>query len=91
MEASVQVHVPAAYPIGRNDGIRRVDGWVDPTAGLVVVEKRGIWWVRVKPQLKVEIKLKSVQTQLNSIYYTELHVLTYFRSFSGSQFVFKTS
>ena len=37
-----------------------------------------------------EIKSKSLQTQLNSIYYTELQVSTYFRSSSGSQFVFKT-
>jgi hypothetical protein len=33
-----------------------------------------------------EIKSKSLQTQLNSIYYTELDVSTYFRSSSGSQF-----
>jgi hypothetical protein len=36
-----------------------------------------------------EIKSKSIQTQLNSIYYTKLHVSTYFRSSSGSQFVLK--
>jgi len=36
------------------------------------------------------IKLMSVTTHLNSIYYTELHVSTYVRSTSGSQFVYKT-
>jgi hypothetical protein len=35
------------------------------------------------------IKSKPVQTQINSIYYTELHVSTYFRSSSVSQFVFE--
>jgi hypothetical protein len=40
--------------------------------------------------INTEIKSISVQTQLNSIYYTELHVSTYFRSSSGSQLVFKT-
>jgi hypothetical protein len=38
----------------------------------------------------IQIKRKSVRTQLNSVYYTELNVSTYFRSSSGSQFVFKT-
>jgi hypothetical protein len=38
----------------------------------------------------VEIKSKSVQRLLNSIHYTELHVSTYFRSSSGSQFLFIT-
>jgi hypothetical protein len=38
----------------------------------------------------IEIKSKSAQTQLNSVYCTELHVSTYLRSLSGSQFVFKT-
>jgi hypothetical protein len=38
----------------------------------------------------VEIKLKSVPTQLNFPYYTELRVSTYFRSSSGLLFVFKT-
>jgi hypothetical protein len=37
-----------------------------------------------------EIKSKSVHTQVNFIYYTELRVSTYLRSSSGSQFVFKT-
>jgi hypothetical protein len=32
---------------------------------------------------------KSVQRQRNSIYYTELHVSTYFKSSSSSQFVLK--
>jgi hypothetical protein len=32
----------------------------------------------------------SVEPQLNSIYFIELHVSTYFRSSSGSQFFFKT-
>jgi hypothetical protein len=31
-----------------------------------------------------------VQTKIDSIYYTELHVSTYFHSSSGSQLVFKT-
>jgi len=38
----------------------------------------------------VEIKSLSVQTQLGSIYYTELHVSTYLRLSSRSQLVFKT-
>jgi hypothetical protein len=33
---------------------------------------------------------KSVETQLNPIYYIELHVSTYLRSSSRLQFVFKT-
>ena len=37
-----------------------------------------------------EIKSECVQTKLNFIYCAELHVSTYFRSSSGSQFVFKT-
>jgi hypothetical protein len=36
------------------------------------------------------IKSVSVRTQLNYIYYTELHVSTYLRLSSGSQLVFKT-
>jgi hypothetical protein len=39
---------------------------------------------------KNRIKSKSAQTQLNSIYCTELHVSSYFISSSVSQFVFKT-
>jgi hypothetical protein len=37
----------------------------------------------------MKIKSVSVQTQLNSIYYIELHVSTYLRSSSGSQLVLK--
>ena len=37
-----------------------------------------------------KIKPISVQTQINSIYYIELHVSTYLRSSSGSQLVIKT-
>jgi hypothetical protein len=36
-----------------------------------------------------DIKSKSAQTEPNSINYTELHVSTYLRSSSCSQFVFK--
>jgi hypothetical protein len=36
-----------------------------------------------------KIKSISVKTQLNSIYYIELHVSTYLRLSSGSQLVFK--
>jgi hypothetical protein len=37
----------------------------------------------------MKIKSLSAQTQLNSIYYTELHVSTYLRSSSCSQLVLK--
>jgi hypothetical protein len=36
-----------------------------------------------------KIKLVSVQTQLKSVYYIELHVSIYLRSCSGSQLVLK--
>jgi hypothetical protein len=35
----------------------------------------------------IKIQSISVQTQLDSIYYIELHVSTYLRSSSGSQFI----
>lgn len=38
----------------------------------------------------IKIKQTPVQTELNSIYYRELHVSTYLRPSSGSQLVFKT-
>jgi hypothetical protein len=38
-----------------------------------------------------EIQSKSIQTQLNFISYAQLHVSTYFRSASVSQFLFKTN
>ena len=40
--------------------------------------------------LSIKIKSISVQTQLNYIYYRELHVPTYLRSSWSSQLVFKT-
>jgi hypothetical protein len=43
----------------------------------------------VKDCTGTKIKSISVQKQLNSMYYIELHVLTYLRSSSGSQLLFK--
>jgi hypothetical protein len=38
MEVSDQLHAPAALLRGKNSGIHWIGGWVDPTAGLVVVK-----------------------------------------------------
>jgi len=42
MEVSGQLYVLAALPLGNNSGTNLVGGWVDPRAGLGVLEKRKI-------------------------------------------------
>jgi hypothetical protein len=50
-----------------------------------------VHWSSCKvPDISTKIRAVRVQTQLDSVYYIELHVSTYLRSSSGSQVVIKT-
>ena len=61
------------------------------TFNTLYTERRSyIFTTQSQTRIIIKIKSISVQTQLNFIYYTELLVLTYVTSTSGSQLAFKT-
>jgi hypothetical protein len=60
MELSDEFHAPATYPRGKQPPVP-IGGWVDPRAGLGVVEKRKIscCYRESNPRREVNVELQS--------------------------------